>query len=167
MNRFDFVNADSGEKTFITPKHIIDACGHFDTDPCVPDVMPWRTADLMITEADDGLVVPWRGRVWLNPPYGRIGVPFLERMVEHVYAGGSGVALIFCRTDNRAWQHLIFPYAKGFLFLRRRIQFCNQMGIPSGHVAPMPSALVAYTWDDVGALERANKVLEGRLVVAR
>ena len=33
MNKWNLINADSGEKTWLTPKHIIDALGDFDTDP--------------------------------------------------------------------------------------------------------------------------------------
>ena len=84
--RWQNINQDSGEKTWLTPKHIIDALGHFDTDPCVPDNMPWRTADRMITKAEDGTTAPWVGRVWLNPPYGREACPFLDRMAH--YEGG-------------------------------------------------------------------------------
>ena len=85
--RRENINADSGEKTWLTPKHIIDALGHFDTDPCCPPNMPWRTADRMLTKADDGTTAPWVGRVWLNPPYGREAYPFLERMSR--YNGGA------------------------------------------------------------------------------
>ena len=51
MNKWNLINADSGEKTWLTPKHIIDALGDFDTDPCCPDNMPWGTADIMLTKA--------------------------------------------------------------------------------------------------------------------
>jgi hypothetical protein len=80
------MNVDSGEKTWLTPRYIIEALGHFDTDPCCPPSMPWRTADTMLTKAEDGTVAPWHGRVWLNPPYGREAYPFLSRMAT--YAGG-------------------------------------------------------------------------------
>ena len=85
-NKWRDINADSGEKTWLTPKYIIDALGHFDTDPCCPPNMPWRTADRMLTKEDDGTTAPWIGRVWCNPPYGREALPFLERMAR--YQGG-------------------------------------------------------------------------------
>ena len=91
--------ADSGEKTWITPKHIIDALGHFDTDPCCPTNMPWRTADRMLTKEDDGTTAPWVGRVWLNPPYGREAVPFLRRM--SCYEGGVSFSSSLGRTRMR------------------------------------------------------------------
>ena len=87
MSRWKNINADSGEKTWLTPKHIIDALGHFDTDPCCPPNMPWRTADRMLTKSDDGTTSPWIGRVWCNPPYGREAIPFLRRM--SCYEGGG------------------------------------------------------------------------------
>ena len=90
------MNVDTGQKTWLTPKWIVDAIGPFDMDPCVPDHMPWSTATRMITKAEDGLVVPWEGTVWLNPPYGRESLPFLMKMASH----RNGVALLFGRTDR-------------------------------------------------------------------
>lgn len=52
------MNVDTGQKTWLTPKWIIDALGPFDMDPCVPDHMPWSTATRMVTKAEDGLTVP-------------------------------------------------------------------------------------------------------------
>lgn len=94
IDKWNLINADSGEKTWLTPRHIIDALGHFDTDPCCPPNMPWRTADTMLTKADDGTTAPWHGRVWLNPPYGREAYPFLERMSR--YKGGGALPLSSC-----------------------------------------------------------------------
>ena len=77
------MNTDSGQKTWLTPRRIVDALGPFDTDPCTPCFMPWRTATTMYNVFDDGTTAPWHGRVWLNPPYGREAVPFMRRMAEH------------------------------------------------------------------------------------
>ena len=83
------MNIDTGEKTWLTPPHIINALGPFDLDPCCPPTMPWRTAAQMVCRPDDGLAVDWAGkRVWLNPPYGREAVPFLRKMAENKTGGG-------------------------------------------------------------------------------
>ena len=88
MNRSGNMNIDMGEKTWLTPKYIIDALGPFDLDPCCPPKMPWRTAAQMICRPDDGLAVDWTGkRVWLNPPYGRDAIPFLRKMGENRQEG--------------------------------------------------------------------------------
>lgn len=44
MNKSYNMNIDTGEKTWLTPPHIIEALGPFDLDPCCPPTMPWRTA---------------------------------------------------------------------------------------------------------------------------
>ncbi len=43
------MNVDTGEKTWLTPPEVIRALGRFTLDPCCPPVMPWRTADKMLT----------------------------------------------------------------------------------------------------------------------
>lgn len=146
------INTDSGEKTWLTPKHIIDALGHFDTDPCCPPNMPWRTADRMLTKEDDGTTAPWVGRVWCNPPYGRDAIPFLKRMSR--YEGG-GIVLMFARTDTYAWQSLVFPFAHSVMFIKGRLRFCRADGT-EGETATAPSALIAYSQSDYDAIVKSG-----------
>lgn len=136
------MNIDTGEKTWLTPRYFFDHLGHFDTDPCVPPNMPWETADRMYTKDMDGLVQPWHGRVWLNPPYGREATPFLRRMVAHRDEGG-GIALVFARTDTALWHDIIVPNASSILFLRGRVKFLKPDG-SAGETAPAPSALIGF-----------------------
>lgn len=159
MNKWKNINADSGEKTWLTPKYIIDALGHFDTDPCTPQNMPWRTADTMLTKEDDGTTAPWHGRVWLNPPYGKEAWPFLERMAHY---DGGGVALIFVRTDTRQWHNFVFPFADAVFFMRGRIKFCGADGKPKGTGCPTPNSLVSYSKADTEAILKSG--LRGTLV---
>ena len=84
------MNVDTGNKTWITPRSILAPLLEFDLDPCCPPSMPWKTARQMVHYPDDGLKVDWNGkRVWLNPPYGRASIPFLEKMAKHDGGGGS------------------------------------------------------------------------------
>ena len=161
MNKSALINQDSGEKTWLTPKSLIDALGHFDTDPCCPNNMPWRTADRMITKEQDGRTAEWVGRVWLNPPYGKDAWPFLERMAHY---NGGGCALIFVRTDARQWQDWIFPFAHSVFFLRGRIKFCNAQGEPQ-NTAAMPSAIVSYSKTDTEAIKQSG--LKGFLTILK
>jgi len=73
-------------EVWLTPPYILDALGEFDLDPCSPLGRPWDTAKNHYTVEDDGLVQPWYGRIWLNPPYGRSMTPWLEKMAN--YDGG-------------------------------------------------------------------------------
>ena len=94
MNKTQFMNIDTGEKSWLTPPEIIDALGPFDLDPCCPPTMPWRTAAQMVHWPNDGLKVDWTGkRVWCNPPYGRDAVPFLRKMAENKTGGAFCLSL--------------------------------------------------------------------------
>lgn len=161
------INQDSGEKTWLTPPQIIKALGPFDLDPCCPPDMPWRTAEVMYTEEDDGLSQPWFGRVWLNPPYGKEAKPFVERMIAHrTTSDGKGIALIFVRSETRLWQDLIFPNAVAILFIRSRLKFYKKDGSEGG-TCTMPSALIAFSKKDARILKHAwlNGSINGYLIV--
>ena len=53
----------------VTPPDILTALGPFALDPCAaPDPRPWDTATVHYTLPQNGLALPWTGRVFLNPP---------------------------------------------------------------------------------------------------
>ena len=86
-----------GEKDeWLTPPKIITDLGPFDLDPCSPINRPWPTAKMHFTIEDDGLRLPWHGRVWMNPPYGPHTGMWLSKLADH----RNGVALIFARTRD-------------------------------------------------------------------
>lgn len=126
--------------TWLTPPHIIEALGNFDLDPCASPNRPWDTARHHYTIEDDGLIQPWFGRVWLNPPYGREMNPFLEKMVMHP---GGGIVLIFARTETKAFFDYVWNQADAVLFLKGRLSFHYPDG-RKGETAGSPSVLIAY-----------------------
>ncbi len=128
--------------SWITPKPILDRLGPFDLDPCASTPQPWRTAAVMFTEADNGLLMPWTGFVWCNPPYGRLLGVWLEKMSMH----NNGIALVFARTDTRAFQRHVWPVASMLLFIAGRITFFQPDGssAPLGHNSGGPSVLIGY-----------------------
>ena len=69
---------------WLTPPEVLSALGPFDLDPCAaPDPKPWNTAKKMYTLPQNGLVLPWAGRVFLNPPYGPQTKTWMELMAKH------------------------------------------------------------------------------------
>ena len=56
-----------------TPPWVFERLGlRFDLDPCQPSGgIPWIPADTYYDLAIDGLLTPWYGLVWMNPPYGK------------------------------------------------------------------------------------------------
>jgi hypothetical protein len=140
---------------WLTPPEILKALGPFDLDPCCPPSMPWKTATVMHTPADDGLAFPcwpWHGRVWLNPPYGPNTAVWLERLAQH----GDGVALIFARTDTVFFHRLVWKKADALLFLRGRLHFHNAKGERAKHNSGGPSVLVAYGSANAECLRRCE-----------
>jgi hypothetical protein len=90
---------------YYTPAWVFERMGiEFDLDVCSPPGgIPWIPAKRYYTQADDGLVAPWEGRAWMNPPYSNV-TPWVERLIEH----GDGVCLLpFGRSRwlNRIWDH--------------------------------------------------------------
>ncbi len=141
---------NSREVSWVTPRWIMDALGEFDLDPCVPDAMPWITAPTSYTELDDGLQLPWFGRVWLNPPFDRERrSAFLEKMAIHQ----NGIALIPASTETDWFKRWIWPFAKAILFLDRRPHFHYPDGRRAKANSGCSICLVAYTQHDSKVLK--------------
>jgi hypothetical protein len=58
----------------------------------------------------------------------------------------NGIALVFARTETRAFFHHVWPFAGALLFLRGRLTFYTPQGFsaPMGHNSGGPSVLIAY-----------------------
>lgn len=135
---------------WLTPPEILDALGPFDLDPCCPAVMPWRTAAVMLSEG--GLEAEWRGRVWLNPPYGPDAGRWLRRLADH----GTGTALVHARTETAWWFDAIWTRASAVLFRETRIHFHFPSGARAPHNSGAPAAFVAYGEPDAAILRRSG-----------
>lgn len=153
-----FEKSKNSTDEWYTPKEIIDALGEFDLDPCAPMRPLWRTARVMYNKEQDGLKQKWEGRVWLNPPYSRPTIEhFITRMVEH----NNGIALLFNRLDNKMFQDVVFPKAKGILFMKGRIKSHREDGT-IGESPGCGSILVAFGEENAETLRSSN--IEGRYI---
>ena len=93
----------------------------------------------------------YKPRIWLNPPYGPHAEKFLARMAAH----GNGIALIFARTETKAFQEHCWRSADAMLFMAGRIKFRLPGGGVSGP-AGAPSVLIAYGQPNAQALRRSG-----------
>lgn len=153
---------EARQTRWLTPKPLVDALGTFDLDPCGAPGHELARRTFLLERDEDGLVKKWKGRVWLNPPYGREAEPFLRRLVEH----GRGTALIFARTETESFHRNVWDAAEAMLFLRGRVTFLDASGTPARANSGAPSVLVAYGERDAGALHAAlaGGRLSGKLV---
>lgn len=158
---------ENGKEEWLTPPEIIRALEQtwcdgeqvpwpFDLDPCAPIKRPWEMAKAHFTAADNGLIKPWTGRVFCNPPYGPKTGEWMGRCSAHK----NVTALIFARTETRQFFDYIWGKATAVCFLKGRLSFYHVTG-KKGGTAGAPSMLV--TWDDNNANALWDAVQHGRL----
>jgi hypothetical protein len=158
---FSHERVENTKHEWLTPIEIIMSLGEFDLDPCapVPEIRPWDTALEHYDIRNNGLLKPWHGRVFCNPPYeNAIAGAFLSRMALH----GNGIVLIFARVETENWFRHIWSKADAVFFLKGRIKFYHVTGEPADNCSGAPSALVAYGKNNVESIR--NSGIEGKLV---
>ncbi len=113
-----------------TPKCVMEELEEefagFDLDPCPID------------HTVDGLTIPWEGKVYVNPPYGREIGRWIKKGYESAKAGALVVMLIPSRTDTIWWHNYVMK-SDEIRFIKGRLCFS---GYPTG--APFPSCIVIF-----------------------
>lgn len=131
-----------------TPPEIFQALNTtFDLDPCAAPGGAFVPAEKFFTKEDDGLSKPWRGFVFMNPPYGKDTPVWLDRLVEH----GDGIALVFSRTDPKWFQETVVR-ASAVCFIAGRVRFFAGNTVDRGGSPGAGSCLIGFG-------ERAREVL--------
>jgi DNA N-6-adenine-methyltransferase (Dam) len=72
-----------------------------------------------------GLDAPWRGRVWLNPPYGGLAEKFISKLMAEIESGAvlQAVILVNAHCTDTGWFQPLFH---GLVcFTNHRINFCG------------------------------------------
>jgi phage N-6-adenine-methyltransferase len=122
----------TGENEWFTPAQYVEAArdvmGEIDLDPAShPIAQETVQAFSYYTAADDGLVQPWHGRVWLNPPYVQpLIAQFAAKMVDEVTARRVTQAIMLTHNyTDTAWFHQAEAAADLICFTRGRIKFVD------------------------------------------
>ena len=129
----------------------------FDLDPCSPRPDGPVPATIRWTEADDGLSRPWRGLVFVNPPYSRALPRWVAKCWTEANAGAVVVGLVPSRTDTRWWHDHVAGEAD-VIMLKGRLKFGG-----GRHAAPFPSAIVV--WGDARLAGRIARTLPGSWLI--
>jgi len=93
------------------------------------------------TEKDNGLTKDWKGRVFLNPPYGMETGDWMNKAYHEAVVHRNAemvVCLVAARTDTQ-WWHAYCMQADELYFVKGRLKFSG-----SQNSAPFPNAVVVF-----------------------
>jgi hypothetical protein len=140
---------------WLTPKHVFDALDcEFDLDVASPmGSQTFVPARAFIT--DRSLEMPWRGFIWMNPPYG--GRNALEPWLDKFFLHGNGIALVPDRT-SAPWFRKALPRADIVLFTPK-LRFIR----PDGSDGKSPSNGTALMGVGVAAQEAIQRACSAGL----
>lgn len=141
-----------------TPPFILDAViacmGAIDLDPAsnskeIPNVPAARH----YTIRDNGLVQPWEGRVFLNPPFGPGVEVWFSKLYQERLAGRTTEAIVLWKsaTETAAWKTLTALSCR-VCFPSARIRFFSSQGNDTG---PTFSPALFYVGEQPERFEKA------------
>jgi hypothetical protein len=117
MEKHQFIQQDSGVSEWYSPSPIIEAARRvmrgIDLDPASSAAANETVqAASFFSTADDGLSRPWRGRVWLNPPFAE-NARFIAKLVAEYEAGNvtEACCLTFASLDTE-WARLLLRFPR-------------------------------------------------------
>jgi phage N-6-adenine-methyltransferase len=123
------VSNNSGDNEWYTPQEIIEAARKvlitIDLDPASSEVANTIVrATTFYAAEDNGLSHPWRGHIFMNPPYAQplIG-QFCEKICEEFDAGGISAIVLTNNATETAWFQTLSSRAAAICFPRSRIRF--------------------------------------------
>lgn len=139
------------DDSWSTPDHIIEAAraalGTIDLDPATNAAAQARVrAATYYTAENSGLdpARPWRGRVWMNPPYSHPLVEqFTSRLLEEYDAGHVTEAIILLNNaSDTKWMQAMFRPGATLLLVRGRVRFVNERN--EAAMSPRDAQFILY-----------------------
>lgn len=140
-NQTEKVERHRSRQNWGTPLDLFRALNdefHFTLDVCATDDNA-KCRDYYTPEMD-GLIQPWHGRIWCNPPYGHDCATWVAKTaVEHCRGTCDIIVLLLPSSTDTRWFHN-HVYGKAELrFIKGRLRFEK-----ARYSAPFPSMLAIY-----------------------
>jgi hypothetical protein len=114
-----------------------EVLGDIDLDPASNALaQSWIQAGTYYTADQDGMIQPWFGRVWCNPPYskeqpkGRKAPDWLEKALSCYENGEIEAAIVLLNRTGAAWYRQKKKRASAICEAWKRIQFLDATGTP-------------------------------------
>lgn len=144
----------SESEEWYTPSSFIKAArkvlGTIDLDPASCEIANSVVqAERIYTKEQDGISQPWAGRLWVNPPYGRLGTDrqkgvtelWVDRLIREYECGNVEQAILLVNAYvYKQWFAPLWSYP--ICFPTGRLAFWNDRG-KTGR-SPHASALVYF-----------------------
>ena len=138
---------NSGDNEWYTPSNIITSAitviGEIDLDPASSEVAnELIKARIFYKAEEDGLSKPWKGKVWMNPPYSQpLVTRFCEKLIYHFEKGDvpEAIALLNNATETKWFQNLA-KVAPAICHLEGRVTFWH----PSKVSHPLQGQVIFY-----------------------
>ena len=150
----------SDQNDWRTPRKYLEAArkvmGGIDIDPASgPEANKTVKAKKYYTEKDNGLKKPWKGTLWLNPPYGGEARAFVDRVVSEYQVGNVTAAILLLNSHGTEtkWFQQLFDYP--ICFVSGRINF----GGPSRTVTSVAThgSVLVYLGEDIDGFKSVFK----------
>ena len=141
-----FPVTESHRDTILTPKSLFESLNlRFNLDVAAAIDGDFVPAKHRYTVNDDGLTLPWSGRVWMNPPYSK-PEPWVDKFIQHA----NGIALLPISRSH--WQIRLWQKADGICLMDHLFSFHEHSGFP------FQVHLAAFGGECVEALGRLGHV---------
>ncbi|MCC7424469.1 MAG: hypothetical protein IT428_29735 [Planctomycetaceae bacterium] len=142
------VARNSGNNECYTPAAIVNAArealGGLDLDPAsCEEANAVVRAERFYAIADDGLSLPWAGRVFLNPPYSTDLISqFIGKLTWHVDAGDVEAAVVLVNNATETgWFADLVALSSAVVFPYGRVRFWKPAGDTG---SPLQGQAIAY-----------------------
>lgn len=143
----------SKSEEWTTPQWLFDKINnmfHIDLDPCTSNENPLNVDYVCTKDKNDGLKDIWFGNVFVNPPYNRAIVLWLDKAYRELRRNREVKRIIFllpARTDTKWFHQYIFDdvtlmyreFVEHVWFIKGRLKFGG-----AKNSAPFPSMVIIF-----------------------